>query len=547
MKKVLNLILLLIAISMAGCFSQEKEKQEEKVVEAEKAVTKSSPVYSGVRIVLEQENKYYDITQNNSIVIGQLVTPTKDTNVKMYAMIYNYMTNEHIYGYEIVEGKLLKGKTYFIYCGQEYKGGSGSGKIVDVDSRYIENEKNELFKMTFDSSCMKWSATEIKGNSFKIKDTQNNCYYFNGKVFSKLEYEDGQEITVSTNKLYSVMFQEEFNYNELLYVTAEKDIEQFKVIGSLSTSDYIGYYDFYSGMKVKMTSDKNETLELPVVWNTRSNVFGIEANGLKYGTYKLTSTYQAERKGYVYGSAYGENDNVLVEYTINTTMTIDSKTVSYPLQEGGKLINIGNVAVSYKVIKNMSKNFTSLALAGVYNNWDIKGNMTFKGSNTWEGDIETKTLNNSVLFMADNSWNKKYGDYNRDNTADLNNGDIKLQFAGKYHVTFNDSTLKYTVTLLSKTDLKRNFNEIAVYGAFNNWNSKGNMSFMGEHQWQYRVTVTSNTQIKFIGDGNGSYIYGDKNKDGVAEIGGTGITLEKGAYQILFNDETLRYTLKKLN
>ena len=144
-------------------------------------------------------------------------------------------------------------------------------------------------------------------------------------------------------------------------------------------------------MKVKVTSEKNETVEVPVVWDTKSNTFNIELNGLKYGTYKLKSTYQAERSGYIYGNEYGLNDKALVEYSVDTSIVIDSNTTTYLLQDGGKVVVTG-IPVTYKVVKNLTKKFTTLSLCGAYNNWDTKGNMTYKGSNNWEGDIETKTL-----------------------------------------------------------------------------------------------------------------------------------------------------------
>ena len=51
----------------------------------------------------------------------------------------------------------------------------------------------------------------------------------------------------------------------------------------------------------------------------------------------MKSTYQATRDGYVYGTAY-EGDKVLVEYSIDRTMVIDSNSTSYPLPDAVSLI-----------------------------------------------------------------------------------------------------------------------------------------------------------------------------------------------------------------
>ncbi len=95
-------------------------------------------------------------------------------------------------------------------------------------------------------------------------------------------------------------------------------------------------------------------------------------------------------------------------------------------------------------------NLTSLYFRGTPNSWGSTA-MKLVANNTWQATITfTGAADSSgtqrFKFDVLGDWTKNYGDTNADGTANLGGSDIKTAVVGTYLVTFNDSTLKYTLT-----------------------------------------------------------------------------------------------------
>ena len=77
--------------------------------------------------------------------------------------------------------------------------------------------------------------------------------------------------------------------------------------------------------------------------------------------------------------------------------------------------------------------------------------MTLVADHTWQATVAftgAGDANGSQRFKFDvnGDWVKNYGDNNADGVAELAGKDIATSVVGSYVVTFNDSTLKYSVT-----------------------------------------------------------------------------------------------------
>ena len=94
-------------------------------------------------------------------------------------------------------------------------------------------------------------------------------------------------------------------------------------------------------------------------------------------------------------------------------------------------------------------NLTSLYFRGTPNSWGSTA-MKLVANNTWQATVTFTGAGDSTgsqrfKFDVLGDWTKNYGDTNADGTANLRGSDIKTAVVGTYLVTFNDSTLKYTL------------------------------------------------------------------------------------------------------
>ncbi len=94
-------------------------------------------------------------------------------------------------------------------------------------------------------------------------------------------------------------------------------------------------------------------------------------------------------------------------------------------------------------------NLTSLNFRGTPNSWGSTA-MKLVANNTWQATITFTGAGDSsgtqrFKFDVLGDWTKNYGDTNTDGVANLSGADIKTAVVGTYLVTFNDSTLAYSI------------------------------------------------------------------------------------------------------
>jgi hypothetical protein len=93
-----------------------------------------------------------------------------------------------------------------------------------------------------------------------------------------------------------------------------------------------------------------------------------------------------------------------------------------------------------------SSRFAAVAMRGTFNNWQ-RSEMILLSNNTWQlvADVPA-SASARFKFDAGVNWDPSYGENDGDGIADLNGDDIYfVKGLGKYRVTFNDLTLRYSV------------------------------------------------------------------------------------------------------
>ncbi len=128
------------------------------------------------------------------------------------------------------------------------------------------------------------------------------------------------------------------------------------------------------------------------------------------------------------------------DYSVNAN-------TSYNIAFNSSTKTITTTAVS-SCTNGFNKVFSQLNFRGTPNNWASTA-MTLTANNTWETTVNFlggSTQRFKFDLLGD--WSQNYGDNNNDHYLDLSGGDIYFTNAGSYKVSVNDSTKKYTLTLL---------------------------------------------------------------------------------------------------
>ena len=111
--------------------------------------------------------------------------------------------------------------------------------------------------------------------------------------------------------------------------------------------------------------------------------------------------------------------------------------------------SLTKVADTSGATTNYTGKFASLNLRGTSNSWG-KTAMKLVANNSWQAEVTFSGLGDSsgsqrFKFDVKGDWTQNYGDTNKDGVAELSGGDITPAGVGTYLVTFNDSTLKYSL------------------------------------------------------------------------------------------------------
>jgi hypothetical protein len=247
-----------------------------------------------------------------------------------------------------------------------------------------------------------------------------------------------------------------------------------------------------------------------------------------------------------------DSDGTIAGYlwsTGETTATIDvtvdvTKTISVVVtdDEGAT----GSSSVTLTLDDNFQQTFASLHFRGTANNWSNTA-MTLVADHVWKTTQEFDGQNNQRFkFDVAGDWSQNYGDNNNDGVAEQSGGDIFNSGVGTYDITFNDSTLQYTVKKVGgPEEYTRVLTSLNFRGTANNWSATP-MTLVANNTWSTTVTFDgqANQRFKFDELGDWSNNYGDNNNDGILEQTGNDILTEAiGNFVITVNDSNMSYTV----
>ncbi len=162
------------------------------------------------------------------------------------------------------------------------------------------------------------------------------------------------------------------------------------------------------------------------------------------------------------------------------------------------------------------------------------------------------------LIKTPGSWDEQWGD--SDGGIDspvMNDGgssNLTVPSDGYYTVTLNTNSNTLTVTAAS--DEPREYGQMMISGAFNDWATDGyymdavNTTYDVEHNhvWTYTLSAEEYTEVKFLVDSSWSPNWGAADFPyGFGASNGANIQVEAGDYIIIFNDVDGYYHFFDLN
>jgi starch-binding outer membrane protein SusE/F len=180
-------------------------------------------------------------------------------------------------------------------------------------------------------------------------------------------------------------------------------------------------------------------------------------------------------------------------------------------------------------------------------NWGVVGSATI---NSWDGpDMPFfKTSNPDILiayvtladgemkFRTDNAWDLNYGDDGNDGTLEEGGANIPVS-AGTYKITFNTSTLTYTVEAFTWG--------LVGDATTNSWDGPDMPLTYDSFSDTWRAIVSlGDGEFKFRFNNDWGLNYGDNGADGILENGGDNISITAGNYLVTFDVNNLEYTVE---
>ena len=253
------------------------------------------------------------------------------------------------------------------------------------------------------------------------------------------------------------------------------------------------------------------------------------------------------------------DDQGITEYSWSTGGTGKTETVSFE-QEGTEKVTVtvrdadglestatATVTVQPIVIPDPQHNFAKLYYRGTSNSWAHK-EMELVADNTWQTTV-TLTGAKGERFKLDASedMSKTYGDKDDDGVLDARTA-IYPGYKGVFTLTVNDAQLSYSLEKQGDAYTSRFASfHVAIADATSGWQVLP-MKLVSNNVWYARVKLDgkTNQRLRFDIDGQGTKgkVYGDKDKNGVLDVGGTPVARSgKGYFIIKLNDKTMRYSI----
>lgn len=143
--------------------------------------------------------------------------------------------------------------------------------------------------------------------------------------------------------------------------------------------------------------------------------------------------------------------------------------------------------------------------------------------------------NGEIKFRKNNDWTVNVGDNGLDGTLEPNGANIPVT-EGDYKITFDIVNMTYTI-------------EDFVWGIVgsatpNGWNGPDIKLEYNPYHDDFRAAVTLiNGEIKFRKNNDWTLNYGDDGGDGTLDQNGANIPVTAGHYTVVFNPNTLEYSI----
>ncbi len=211
--------------------------------------------------------------------------------------------------------------------------------------------------------------------------------------------------------------------------------------------------------------------------------------------------------------------------------------------------------------------YSSMAIAGTFNNHSAIPNMVLVSNNTWRGTAFVISHTNAFMFVANGAWAAHWwGETNQTSHTPPFTGIAEKNPAiarkilmtnsplSSYEFTFNDSTYEYAVLISTSPPPPI----VAVSGDFNGWNGIPNMELLGGNLWQGDFYISASSGRFKFNYNNWQIQVGDTNQvgyilpiSGTAEIVGYGSDIVysnaiPGYYRFTLDNSTLAYSMSLL-
>jgi hypothetical protein len=211
--------------------------------------------------------------------------------------------------------------------------------------------------------------------------------------------------------------------------------------------------------------------------------------------------------------AFGDGNDIVIEKAGRYRIRFNDRTAQY------EITRLASTCTSSKMF-----------VRGTFNGWGTQ-EMFCVGQNEWAaipmfiGDIE--------LYKFDTGdWSRNWGDNNGDGIGDRDGANIRNTIAGRYLITFDESTGRYERRLVSAAC---KWPTMYVRGSFNGWQPYA----MECENGHYAITLDGGTGSGFKFDANGDWSlnWGDNNNDKWGDLDGADIWLV-GRHHVHFYNET---------
>jgi len=226
------------------------------------------------------------------------------------------------------------------------------------------------------------------------------------------------------------------------------------------------------------------------------------------------------------------NEESSVDIRVKTTLSAFQEMISE---------SVTLVVTPYSSILDLSTNLgvVGSATAGGWGNENIP-DLPFYTTATADEYVAYVTLGDGeIKFRKDNLWTENFGDSGADGTLEANGDNIAVS-AGTYKIMVNMANMTYTI-------------EPYMWGLVGSatpsgWGAPDVMLHYNPFADDWRTVITlADGEAKFRFNEDWAINYGDTGADGSLEIGGDNIAVSAGHYLVIFNPNTLEYSLEEMD